>query len=729
MGEGRKEMELWLYNTLSRAKEPVSPRDPKRVTLYSCGPTVYRDAHLGNLRTFLMADWIKRALRFLGYDVFHVKNITDVGHMRQEMLERGEDKVILAARKAGLTSRQIADHYTKVFLEDEAKLNILPADVFPKATEHIEQCIELIEVLLQKGHAYLKGGNVYFDVKSFPNYGVLSGNILPKLFEAVRVEADPLKRNPQDFTLWKAAEPGREMKWQSPWGEGFPGWHIECSAMSLHYIGEHVDIHTGGVDNIFPHHEDEMAQSEAAVGHRVVGHWVHGQHLLADGVKMAKSAANDYTIRDLEERGFDPLAFRYLCLTAHYRSRLNFTFKALKGAQRALSHLRRHVEDGAWRDVELPREGRAALFLEEFKRLVCDDLSLPRALAELWRILHDESIPHPVRARILVLCDQVLGLDLEAWPERARELPAEVWDRIRIRDEQRRRKNFATADTIRTELESQGVEVRDRPNGTLALRRSRVEWKGAEVEISSSVDVPNLWEEQERYEFTVSLVACNNGHEVLRCYRSLKAQSGERRIQTVIVEGGSKDATRKLLKEGISNDPDCFLFLADHRLGEGASRNLALKQALGKIVLILDPSVEATGDIFSPIEKILEDQQVGVVGALGLVTEDCQNFQEAPGPEVHAVTIYCMAIPRAVVRRAGLMDERFRFYRHLDLDYSFRIRHLGYRAVVIQGLPLKFHPNPLWEEMDEEERYRRSRANFYLFYRKWHHRTELFRDR
>jgi cysteinyl-tRNA synthetase len=719
-------MRLWLYNTLSRAKEPVSPRDPNRVTLYSCGPTVYRDAHLGNLRTFLMADWIKRVLRFLGYEVFHVKNITDVGHMRQEMLERGEDKIIAAARKAGLTSREIAEHYTRVFLEDEARLNILPADVFPRATEHISHCIELIKVLIQKGHAYVKGGNVYFDVESFPNYGALSGNILPNLLEAVRVEADPLKRNPQDFTLWKAAEPGREMKWDSPWGEGFPGWHIECSAMSLHYIGEHVDIHTGGVDNIFPHHEDEMAQSEAAVGHRVVGHWVHGQHLLADGAKMAKSAANDYTIRDLEERGYDPLAFRYLCLTVHYRSRLNFTFRALGGAQRGLSHLRRHVEDGAWRDVELPREGPGARWIEEFTRWICHDLALPRALAVVWSMLHDESIPHPLRSRILVHCDQVLGLDLASWPEKSRDLPPEVQEKVRIRHEERRRKNFTAADSLRMELERQGVELRDHAQGTLALRRSRAEWKGAPREISSSGDVPNLLEEEERYDFTVSLVACDNGHEVLRCYEALKAHGGGRRIQTIIVEGGSRDATRRLLQEATCYDPDCLLVLADHRLGEAASRNVALRQALGRIVLLVDPCVEPVGDIFSPVERVLEDREVGVTGAMGLLTKDCQNFEEGEGPEVHAITIYFMAIPRDVVRKAGFMDERFRFYRHLDLDYSFRIRHLGYKAVVAGGLPLKLHPSSLWENMDPEERERRSRANFYIFYRKWHHHTELF---
>lgn len=717
---------LNLYNTLTKKTEPVVPRDPKRVTLYSCGPTVYRDVHLGNLRTFLLADWIKRSLLFLGFGVFHVKNITDVGHMRQEMLERGEDKVIAAARKAGLTSWQIADHYTRRFMEDEASLNILRADVFPKATDHIPHCIELIKRLLEKGHAYIAGGNIYFDVRSFPQYGRLSGNILPRLLEAVRIEADPLKRNPQDFTLWKQAEPGREMKWQSPWGEGFPGWHIECSAMSLHYLDGWVDIHTGGVDNIFPHHEDELAQSEAAVGRRVVGHWVHGQHLLADGVKMAKSAANDYTIRELEKRGFDPLAFRYLCLTVHYRSRLNFTFRSLRAAQRGLSHLRRHVEDPSWREVALPMGGKGSWWIERFEGAIRDDLSLPKALAIVWEMLHDASLPPEVRARILGHMDRVLGLDLERWPEVVRDLDEGHLKILAERETERKKGNYSKADILRDQLNSMGVEVRDLPAGTILVRRSRAEWKGATREISSSSEVPYLIEKPPVYDFTVSLVAWNNGPDILRCIKALRTYCGSARVQLVVVEGGSKDNTREVLTEALSGERDSFLFLGDHYLGEGASRNVALRQALGRIVVLLDAMVEPRGDILSPLARTLESPAVGLTGAVGLVTKDCQNFYEAPGSRVHAVTLYCMAIPREVIIRAGLMDERFRFYRHLDLDYSFRIRSLGYEAMVTEGLPIVLHPHRLWEEMDPEERERRSRANFYIFYRRWHHRTELF---
>ena len=339
---------LKLHNTLTKRPEPVDPIEAGSASMYTCGPTVYRDAHIGNLRSYLMADWIRRALEAQGLKVNHVKNITDVGHMRQEILERGEDKVIAAAIAEGKTPGEIAEFYTERFLEDEGKLHITPAQSFPRATDHIAEMLEIVESLVESGYAYEVQGNVYFEVSKFPEYGKLSGNINEnELLEAVRVEADPLKRDPRDFTLWKRAEPGRDLKWPSPWGDGFPGWHIECSAMSIKYLGRRFDIHTGGVDNIFPHHEGEVAQSEGFTGRPVVSLWVHGQHLLADGVKMAKSAGNSFIMSDIERLGIEPLAYRYLCLTARYRTRLNFTFTALKAAQRALLRLRNRVWEGA----------------------------------------------------------------------------------------------------------------------------------------------------------------------------------------------------------------------------------------------------------------------------------------------------------------------------------------------------------------------------------------------
>jgi cysteinyl-tRNA synthetase len=337
---------LRLHNTPARLVEPITFAADESVRIYTCGPTVYRPVHLGNLRSYLLADWLKRLLLREGYSVRHVKNITDVGHMRQELLDRGEDKVIAEAISAGLSPSAIAERYTQEFFRDEQCINILPAEVFPRATDHVERMIEIAAALLAQRSAYEREGNVYFRVSSFESYGELGGSVSREgLRQGVRAEADPLKEDPRDFALWKAAEAGRtQLVWNSPWGLGFPGWHIECTAMSTQHLGPQVDVHTGGVDNIFPHHEDERAQSEAYTGVRPFARvWLHGQHLLADGLKMAKSTGNAYTLDDLLALNFDPLAFRYLCLTAHYRARLNFTFTSLRAAQTGLHRLRRHV--------------------------------------------------------------------------------------------------------------------------------------------------------------------------------------------------------------------------------------------------------------------------------------------------------------------------------------------------------------------------------------------------
>src|SRR5947209_5380446 len=384
-----------IYNTLTRRVEEIVPLQASKVKMYSCGPTVYRFIHIGNLRTFTMADWIRRAFEYRGFEVFHVKNITDVGHMRQEMVDRGEDKMLAQARKEGKTALQIAQFYTEAFHEDERKLNIEPATVFPRATEHIPEMIAIVQELESKGIAYEVNGYVYYDIKRFPGYGKLSGNQLENMLADVREGVDKDRHNPEDFPLWKPAEPDREMAWDSPWGRGFPGWHIECSAMSMKYLGPHFDLHTGGVDNIFPHHEDEIAQSEAFTGGPFANYWVHAQHLLADGQKMAKSTGNAYTCSEIEARGFDPLSLRYFYTTALYRSRLNFTFRALQAAQTSLERLR----DRAY---ELfTQSDKASVISEEllvghpcqetFLAEVENDLNMPRAMAVVWDMLRSDT--------------------------------------------------------------------------------------------------------------------------------------------------------------------------------------------------------------------------------------------------------------------------------------------------------------------------------------------------
>src|SRR6266550_7367869 len=454
-----------IYNTLSRSIEEIIPIERGNIKMDSCGPTVYRFIHIGNLRTFTMADWIRRDFEYRGFEVLHVKNITDVGHMRQEAVDRGEDKILAQARKEGKTSLQIAQFYTEAFHDDEAKLNILPASIFPRATQHIPEMIAIIAGLLAKGIAYEINGYIYYDIKRFPGYGKLSGNQLENMLAGVREGVDTNKHNPEDFPLWKPAEEGREMAWDSPWGRGFPGWHIECSAMSIKYLGKQFDIHTGGVDNIFPHHEDEIAQSEGFTGQPFVNYWVHAQHLLADGQKMAKSTGNAYTCSEIEARGFDPMALRYFYTNALYRSRLNFTFRALQAAQTSLERLR------AYAYHLLTRSDMARVFSDEpvganpwrdaFLAQVENDLNIPRAMAIVWTMLRAHDCNPTTKLRLLFDFDRILGFDLKGYlqsdlPQRKADsetylaaLPDGITSLVRERESLRTKGEYVQADQIR----------------------------------------------------------------------------------------------------------------------------------------------------------------------------------------------------------------------------------------------------------------------------------------
>jgi cysteinyl-tRNA synthetase len=461
-----------LYNTLSRRVEEVAPADGRTVKIYSCGPTVYRYIHIGNMRSFMLGDLIRRALRFEGDDVRWIMNITDVGHMTDDVADTGQDKMELAEADEGLSAEQIAQKYTDAFLADSDLLNIERADLYPLATEHIPKMIAIIEGLIEKGHAYEVDGTVYFDVTSFPEYGRLSGNTLDALRAGHRqdLELDHNKRHPADFALWKKAGPGRRMRWPSPWGEGFPGWHIECSAMSMKHLGERFDIHTGGNDNKFPHHEDELAQSQGYTGHRVVSIWVHGGFLQMSGQKMAKSARNIYRVTDLADQGLDPLTYRLLCFGTRYRSEMDFSWDALEGAQTRLAGYRRRMAD--WAEAPDPDDvSTAAQDLDRrFRDAVADDLNLPQALTVLDEAV-DAAISEGEKRELLSSWDAVLGLDLERVAREGLELPADVQELARERDRARHSRDFARSDRIRSRLIEMGFEVMDTAAGTKVRRR------------------------------------------------------------------------------------------------------------------------------------------------------------------------------------------------------------------------------------------------------------------
>ena len=456
-----------LYNSLTRQIEEVKPAEGRSVQMYSCGPTVYRYAHLGNFRTFMLGDLIRRALRFEGQDVYWVMNITDVGHMTDDQMDRGRDKMDVAVDDEGLPPLAIAEKYTRAFLEDSDALGIERADEYPKATDHIPEMLELIRQLLERGYAYEVEGNVYFDVQSFPSYGALSGNTLDSLRAGHRqdLEIDPNKRHQADFALWKKAGPGRLMKWPSPWGEGFPGWHIECSAMSMKYLGERFDIHTGGNDLKFPHHEDEIAQSEGATGHPVVTIWVHGGFLQMDRQKMAKSAKNVTRVTELAGHGIDPLAFRLLCFGTRYRSEMDFSWDALDQAQQRLTRLRQRMAE--WEEASLEAlSADGEEFDRRFRDAVADDLDLPEAVKVLGAAVSSGALANGEKRALLTSWDQVLGLDFERLARERWSPSQEVLDLLHQRDQARNAKDFASSDRIREQLAAMGLEVMDTPEGT-----------------------------------------------------------------------------------------------------------------------------------------------------------------------------------------------------------------------------------------------------------------------
>jgi cysteinyl-tRNA synthetase len=502
-------MTIRLRNSLTRAVEDVIPLEPGRVRMYTCGPTVYRYAHIGNLRSYLLADLVRRVLLARGIDVLHVKNITDVGHLRDDQFDRGEDKMLVAARLENRTSEEIAAFYEATFHEDERAANILPAHAFPRATGHIAEMVAMIERLEDAGLAYAVGGNVYYAVTAFPGYGRLSGNTLDELRAGHRGEVEPDKRDPADFALWKHAGERRLMRWPTArWGEGYPGWHIECSAMATKYLGPQFDIHTGGVDNVFPHHEDEIAQSQALSGLLPARHWVHGALLYMAGRKMAKSAGNFVRVTELGE-GIEPLAFRLLCLTSRYRAKLNVSDDSLRGAQAGLDSLRARARaigraagssrpgglvapgvpgpggvvppgTGAADPSELGPGAHAAF--ERWAAAADDDLDLPRAVAVIREAAKDVSIPAPERAWLLLEADRVLGLDLGReldavatqradWAAApAAPLPAGAEELLRERRDARAAKDWARADALRVALRELGVEVVDGPGGAQEAR-------------------------------------------------------------------------------------------------------------------------------------------------------------------------------------------------------------------------------------------------------------------
>ena len=473
-------MSLKLYNTLTRKKEEFKPIRKDEVGLYTCGLTVYNYAHIGNLRTYIFEDVLKRVLIYDGYKVTHVMNITDIGHLTSDA-DSGEDKMVREAKKEGKTVWEIADHYTKAFENDLKQLNIIPPDYHVKATAHIQQMIDLIKRLEEKGFTYIADGNVYFDISKFPEYGKLGRINIKSLKPGARIEVDSAKKNPLDFVLWftKSKFDDQEMKWDSPWGRGYPGWHVECSAISMNYLGETFDIHCGGIDHIPVHHTNEIAQSEAATGKKFVNYWLHAEFLIMNEEKMSKSKGEFLTLTKLKEMGYSPMVYRYFCLGAHYKQPLTFSDEAIETAKSAYNRLINIlIEMKKNRTESKPNLEYVKKIKRDFSKKINNDLNMPEALAVMWQVLRTNEIGNLEKYDLVFEFDRIFGLNLDraeqVLEEEARQkVDVQLVEQlIKEREDARKSKDWAKSDEIRNRLSGMGVEVRDSAEGTFWRMRS-----------------------------------------------------------------------------------------------------------------------------------------------------------------------------------------------------------------------------------------------------------------
>ena len=456
-----------IYNTLSRKKEEFIPNEEGKVKMYTCGPTVYHYAHIGNIRNYIGHDILEKTLRYLGYNVTRAMNITDVGHLTSDS-DSGEDKMEVARKREGKSSMEIAKFYTDAFFKDFEKVNCKRPEIVSPATENIEMYIKMIEKLLEDGYAYLSGGNVYFDISKLKDYYVLTNHKEDEMVVGVRegVEEDDAKRNQADFALWFTTSKfeGHELLWDSPWGKGYPGWHIECSGISIKYLGEYLDIHGGGVDNIFPHHTNEIAQSESYLGHKWCNYWFHNEHLLDESGKMSKSQGAILTVSVLEEKGYDPLSFRFMCLNSHYRKQLVFSFEALDQAETTLKKVKNRISNiDKSGDID---EEKYKLYNDRFINEISNDLNIANTITILYDLLKDNEVNGNTKLKLISDFDKVWSLDLIKEEKGDSELIKYIEEKIEERNNAKKDKNYALADQIRNELLEKGVELMDTREGT-----------------------------------------------------------------------------------------------------------------------------------------------------------------------------------------------------------------------------------------------------------------------
>lgn len=459
-------MDIKIYNTLTHTKSTFKPIKENEVSIYTCGPTVYGYAHIGNMRAYIFMDNLRRMFKYNGYKTKHVMNITDVGHLTSDA-DTGEDKMEKAAKREGKNPWDIAQFYLDAFMKDISSLNIDKPETITRATDNIPQMLEMVQEIVKNGYGYETSTGVYFDTSKLDKYPVLSNNKIEGEKAGARIDVDPEKRNPQDFAIWIKSPKNHIMQWDSPWGKSYPGWHIECSAMGRRFLGEHFDIHTGGVDHIPIHHENEIAQCKGAFGHSPVDYWMHCEFLLVDGGKMSKSLGNVYTLSELKEKGIEPLAYKLFCYSSHYRNKLNFTFDGAKSAQVSLNRLRKGYLANLNGNDKID-DKTISEYENKFHEAINDDLNMPLAMSIVWDIIRSDKKSKDF-AKLLLKFDEVMGLDLknsEKYLSNSNEdIPDEIKELSDKRIEAKKAKNYELADSIRDEISNKGFLIKDTPNG------------------------------------------------------------------------------------------------------------------------------------------------------------------------------------------------------------------------------------------------------------------------
>jgi cysteinyl-tRNA synthetase len=476
--KGRYAMNFYVYNTMSRKKEKFVPVNEGKVGIYTCGPTVYNYAHIGNLRTYIFEDILKKAFEYGHYKVKHIMNITDVGHLQSDA-DTGEDKMQIGAERENKTVWEIAKFYENAFFKDCQKLNIRKPDIVCKATDHIQDMIDIIKTLEEKGYTYTSNGNVYYEIDKFKDYNKLANLSMEELEAGARIDVDENKKNPLDFVLWFTNSKFKDqiMQWNSPWGKGFPGWHIECSAMSIKYLGDKIDIHCGGVDHIPVHHTNEIAESEAVLGHKWVNYWMHGEFLVLSDGKMSKSKGDFLTLSKIEKEGFSPMDYRYFCLQSRYRKQLMFSFDALRQAQIAYKKLKEKAADivSSVKENERADEELVNKYKNKFQEKISDDLNIPNAFTVLFEVIKDNELTNKEKSLLIESFDTVFSLDLlKLSNHNLEKLDSEDIKRLICeRNDARNHKDWHKADVIRDELKSMGIDIIDSKEGTkLKVRNS-----------------------------------------------------------------------------------------------------------------------------------------------------------------------------------------------------------------------------------------------------------------